>query len=174
MEAAVVLGVAAVAAGLAVAGLTAAALAPAAREAVAADGVAGLSKYLSNAAFAFPGGPNGVFLSFSPPVRSLLADLARAIILLAVDILEELDIFEELDILLCWDTELMSEPEPNSLSSLVLSVDRLRPIFLSLPRSPLLFFFSPGNHSLWVDSLEPVDSLSTLVSRSSLRMVIAL
>lgn len=43
-----------------------------------------LSKYLSNAAFAFPGGPNGVpffalssVLSFPPAILSLLAERAR-------------------------------------------------------------------------------------------------
>ena len=44
-----------------------------------------LSKYLSNAAFAFPGGPNGVpfdfalssALSLPPAILSLLADRAR-------------------------------------------------------------------------------------------------
>lgn len=42
-----------------------------------------LSKYLSNAAFAFPGGPNGVALalasvfSFLAPILSLLAERAR-------------------------------------------------------------------------------------------------
>ena len=132
-----------------------------------------LSKYLSKAALALPGGPNGVFFSFSP-ARSLLADLARWISLLAVDILEAVDTLEEEDILLATDAELISEPEPNSRSSLVRSVDMLRPIFFSLPSRPLLFFFSPGSHSLWVDSREPVESRSTLVSRSRRRMVIAL
>lgn len=46
--------------------------------AAAEDDAAALSKYLSNAAFALPGGPNGVFFSFSPPPdRSLLAERAR-------------------------------------------------------------------------------------------------
>jgi len=44
---------------------------------VEVEAAAALSKYLSNAALAFPGGPNGVFFSFSPPLRSLLAERAR-------------------------------------------------------------------------------------------------
>ena len=56
----------------------------------------GLSKYLSNAALAFPGGPNGVALLFSP--LSLLADLALWMILLAVDSLLEVET------LLDWDS----------------------------------------------------------------------
>lgn len=145
------------------------------------DGVVGpaaaLSKYLSNAALALPGGPKGVPFSFSPvfdaaPLNlSLLADRALCISLLAVDILLAVDC------LLATDTELMSEPEPNSRSSLMfLSLD-LFVIFFSLPSNPLLFFFSPGSHSLCVDcmlSLEPVDRRSTLVSRSSLLIVMAL
>lgn len=137
-----------------------------------------LSKYLSNAAFALAGGPKGVApFSFSPvfdappPILSLLADRALCINLLAVDILLVVDC------LLATDAELISEPEPNSLSSLMfLSLDLLV-IFLSFPSSPLLFFFSPGSHSLCVDcmlSLDPVDSRSTLVSRSSRRIVMAL
>jgi len=104
-----------------------------------------LSKYLSNAALALPGGPKGVF--FSPPL-SLLTDLARWIILLAVDIFDVVDNFDELDNLLWLDTLLISDPEPNSCYSLVLSCDMLRPIFFSLPSRPLDFFFSPGNNSL--------------------------
>lgn len=53
-----------------------------------------LSKYLSNAALAFPGGPKGVpdfVFSFCSPDLSLLADLARCKILLAVDILLDVE-----------------------------------------------------------------------------------
>ena len=130
-----------------------------------------LSKYLSKAALALPGGPKG---PFSVLVNlSLLADLALWINLVAVDILLEVEV---LDVLLATDTELMSDPDPNSLSSLMLLSAFLVMLF-SFPSSPLLFFFSPGSSSLWVDcmdSLDPVESLSTLVSRSSLLMVMAL
>ena len=68
----------------------------------------------------------------------------------------------------------MSEPEPNSLS-----LSALIPLvsFFNLPMSPaffLLLLFSPRTHSLCVDrldSLDPVDSLSTEVSRSSRRIL---
>lgn len=103
------------AAGVRAAAGTAEALAGAAGvRAAAPDAVGGpdLSKYLSNAAFAFPGGPKGVAALFSfSPARSLLADRARWRILLAVDILEEVEI------LLWLDAVLMSDPDPNSLSS---------------------------------------------------------
>merc|ERR1719336_3225668 len=94
----------------------------------------------------------------------------------AVDILLEVDPLLAVDCLLATDTELMSEPEPNSLSSLILLSAFLVMLF-SLPSNPLLFFFSPGSSSLWVDcmdSLEPVERRSTLVSLSNLLMVMAL
>ena len=50
-----------------------------------------LSKYLSKAALAFPGGPKGVAFTFGSPTLSLLADLALCKILLAVDILLEVE-----------------------------------------------------------------------------------
>lgn len=95
------------------------------------------------------------------------------------------------------ETELMSEPEPKSLSLSLLSP---RVSFLSLPISPDFFRFSPVTHSLWVDlvdrgrrknapptfvnfpsffsylpdSLLPVDILSMeVVSLSSLLMFMA-
>lgn len=136
-----------------------------------------LSKYLSNAALAFPGVPNGVLvfalssaLSFIPAILSLLAERALCISRLAVDIL--LDV----DCLLCTEAELISDPEPNSRSSLIF-LSFVLVMLLSFPRSPLLFFLSPGNISLCVDcidSLDPVDRRSTLVSLSSLLMVMAL
>ena len=101
-----------------------------------------LSKYLSKAALAFPGGPKGVAL-----VLSLLADLALCMSFVAVDILLEVDTLLAVDCLLATDTELMSEPEPNSLSSLILLSAFLVMLF-SLPSNPLLFFFSPGSSSL--------------------------
>ena len=68
----------------------------------------------------------------------------------------------------------MSEPEPNSLSR-----SALMPLvsFFSFPMRPaffLLLLFSPRTHSLCVDRLDsrdPVDSLSTDVSRSSRRIL---
>ena len=130
-----------------------------------------MSKYLSKAALALPGGPKGVAL-----VLSLLADLALWISLVAVDILLEVDTLLAVDCLLATETELISEPEPNSLSSLMLLSAFLVMLF-SLPSRPLLFFFSPGSSSLCVDcmdSLEPVERRSTLVSLSSLLIVMAL
>ena len=99
-----------------------------------------LSKYLSKAALAFPGGPNGVAFSLLA-ILSLLADLALWINLLAVDILLEVDC------LLCTDAELISDPDPNSRSSLIF-LSFLFVMLFSFPRSPLLFFRSPGNISL--------------------------
>ena len=130
-----------------------------------------LSKYLSKAALALPGGPKGVAL-----VLSLLADLALWISLVAVDILLEVDTLLAVDCLLATDTELISEPEPNSLSSLIL-LSAFLVMFFNFPSKPLLFFFSPGRSSLlvdWRDSLDPVDRRSTLVSLSNLLMVMAL
>lgn len=135
-----------------------------------------LSKYLSKAALAFPGGPNGPFSVFPPPRRSLEADLARCISLVAVDILDEVDSLEAFEVFEATETELMSEPEPNSRSSEML-LSAFLVIDLSLPRRPLLFFFSPGRSSLCVLAMlsrDPVLSLSTLVSLSSLLMVMAL
>ena len=45
------------------------------------------------------------------------SDLARWMILLAVDIFDVVDIFDEVDNLLWLEMLLMSEPEPNSCSS---------------------------------------------------------